>query len=70
MEPEPIAIIAMNCRLPGEANNPEKFWQILEDKRDAWTEIPEDRFRGSSFYKSTTGSGESVSADDFRSTNY
>lgn len=28
---EPIAIIGMGCRLPGSANSPESFWQLLRD---------------------------------------
>ena len=35
---EPIAIVGMGCRFPG-ANNPEEFWQLLADGKDAVTKI-------------------------------
>ena len=34
---EPIAIVGMGCRFPG-ANNPEEFWQLLKDGRNAVTD--------------------------------
>nr|WP_051103451.1 type I polyketide synthase [Sphingomonas sp. PR090111-T3T-6A] len=40
----PIAVIGMGCRFPGGATDPERFWQLLEDGRDAVAEIPRDRF--------------------------
>ncbi|MFC1505045.1 beta-ketoacyl synthase N-terminal-like domain-containing protein, partial [Thermodesulfobacteriota bacterium] len=47
---EPIAIIGMGCRLPGGANDPEAFWQILRNRVDAITEIPPDRWDVESYY--------------------
>ncbi len=38
---EPIAIIGMGCRFPGEANDPRQFWQLLSNGIDAITEVPE-----------------------------
>ncbi|MFI0408241.1 SDR family NAD(P)-dependent oxidoreductase [Actinomadura sp. 3N508] len=40
---EPIAIVAMSCRLPGSAHSPEQLWRLLVDGDDAITEIPADR---------------------------
>jgi myxalamid-type polyketide synthase MxaD len=42
--PEPIAIIGMACRFPGAANDPEQFWKLLAQGRDAVTEVPADRW--------------------------
>ena len=57
--PMPIAIIGMSCRFPGDADSPEKFWELCANGRSAWSEIPENRFNKESFYhpvseKSTT----------------
>lgn len=42
--PEPIAIVGMGCRLPGQANSPAQFWQNLCDGLDAITPTPPDRW--------------------------
>ena len=47
---EPIAIIGMGCRFPGGANNPESFWQILEQGVDAIREVPSDRWNVDEYY--------------------
>ncbi|KAL4995984.1 hypothetical protein BDV10DRAFT_202678 [Aspergillus recurvatus] len=39
-----IAIVGMSCRLPGEATDTEKFWQVLEKGLDVHRKIPADRF--------------------------
>ena len=40
----------MSCRFPGGANDPEKLWSMLSEGRDAWSEVPLDRFNWKSFY--------------------
>ena len=40
---EPIAIIGVGCRFPG-ANNPEQFWQLLAEGKNAITEVPESHW--------------------------
>lgn len=47
---EPIAIIGMGCHFPGEANNPEAFWQILRNRKSNITEVPPERWDISTFY--------------------
>ncbi len=44
-----IAIIGMGCILPG-ADNPEKLWQNIIDKKYAIKEMPETRFRRDFYY--------------------
>ncbi|MEN9521179.1 MAG: hypothetical protein RLZZ381_3767, partial [Cyanobacteriota bacterium] len=41
---EPIAVVGMSCRFPG-ANNPEEFWQLLREGKDAITTVPDDRWK-------------------------
>ncbi len=47
---DPVAIIGIGCRFPGEANNPETFWQLLCNGVDAITEIPSDRIDLETYY--------------------
>ncbi|KAL2833070.1 putative polyketide synthase [Aspergillus pseudoustus] len=47
---EPIAIIGMGCRFPGQASSPSRLWQLLREPRDVSQEIPADRFNISRFY--------------------
>ncbi|WP_323185067.1 type I polyketide synthase [Kitasatospora purpeofusca] len=40
---EPIAIVGMACRLPGDVASPADLWQLVADGRDGVGEFPEDR---------------------------
>ncbi|MFE2376995.1 SDR family NAD(P)-dependent oxidoreductase [Streptomyces sp. NPDC059398] len=40
---EPIAIVAMSCRLSGGVSSPEQLWDLLADGGDAVGELPGDR---------------------------
>ncbi|SCF29375.1 Acyl transferase domain-containing protein [Micromonospora echinospora] len=42
-ELEPVAIVAMSCRLPGGVRNPDELWELLREGRDAVTFFPDDR---------------------------
>ncbi|HRI66026.1 MAG TPA: SDR family NAD(P)-dependent oxidoreductase, partial [Polyangium sp.] len=44
---EPIAIIGMACRFPGEGEGPDAFWNVLDQGIDAVREIPESRWPAS-----------------------
>ncbi|ACY15483.1 3-oxoacyl-(acyl-carrier-protein) reductase., 6- deoxyerythronolide-B synthase [Haliangium ochraceum DSM 14365] len=40
---EPIAVVGLACRFPGGADDPERFWRLLERGVDAVGEIPAER---------------------------
>ncbi len=40
---EPIAIVGMGCRLPGDVRSPDDLWRLVADGVDAVTEFPDDR---------------------------
>lgn len=45
-----IAVVGMACRFPGDADNIENFWEMIRDGKDAWSEIPSDRFNAKGWY--------------------
>ncbi|MFC8719575.1 SDR family NAD(P)-dependent oxidoreductase [Kitasatospora sp. NPDC057198] len=40
---EPIAIVGMACRLPGDVNDPDTLWRLLATGTDAISRFPDDR---------------------------
>ncbi|WP_432251155.1 amino acid adenylation domain-containing protein [Streptomyces sp. HNM1019] len=47
---EPIAVIGMACRLPGDANTPEEYWELLERGGDGIVDVPRDRWDADALY--------------------
>jgi acyl transferase domain-containing protein len=48
--PNPIAIIGMGCRLPGDVKSPEEFWELCSRARSGWSTIPKERFNHEAFH--------------------
>ncbi|KAK6513545.1 hypothetical protein TWF281_005168 [Arthrobotrys megalospora] len=48
---EPIAIVGLACRLPGEASSGSKFWDLLVNGRSGQCDFPRSRFNVDGFYK-------------------
>ena len=40
---EPIAIVGIGCRYPGEVRSPEELWQLVSGRVDTVTDFPADR---------------------------
>ncbi|KAI1348462.1 hypothetical protein F5Y01DRAFT_306774 [Xylaria sp. FL0043] len=57
-ESEPIAIVGMACRFPGQSDTPADFWEMLVQQRSGYSEPPSSRFNIDGFYseKANTGS--------------
>ncbi|TWU06101.1 type I polyketide synthase [Stieleria varia] len=52
---EPIAIIGIGCRLPGNIKSPNDYWRILCDGVDTIEEVPSTRWDQFKFYDSELG---------------
>jgi len=50
LEAEPVAIVGMGCRFPGDAETPEAFWQLLAQGKDAIQEVPPERWDLDAYY--------------------
>ncbi|KAI0879159.1 polyketide synthase [Hypoxylon argillaceum] len=47
---EPIAIIGLDAKLPGDGDTPEHFYDFLLAGRSARTEVPQDRYKVDAFW--------------------
>jgi acyl transferase domain-containing protein/NADPH:quinone reductase-like Zn-dependent oxidoreductase/ubiquinone/menaquinone biosynthesis C-methylase UbiE/acyl carrier protein len=52
---EPVAVIGIGCRFPGDANGPQTYWSILRDGVDALVEVPADRWDLRTYYDPEPG---------------
>ncbi|MGE2835899.1 SDR family NAD(P)-dependent oxidoreductase [Mycobacterium sp. SMC-4] len=49
-ETEPIAVVGIGCRLPGDVDGPEQFWDFLSEGRNGVIRVPADRWDADEFY--------------------
>lgn len=47
---EPIAIVGMGCRFPGNADSPKAFWRVLSEGVDCISDVPADRWDADALY--------------------
>ena len=45
-----VAIVGIGCRLPGGANSPQEFWNILSQAKNVVSDIPPERWQVERFY--------------------
>ena len=65
---QPIAIVGIGCRFPGDATDPEKFWDLISQGKSALTTIPTDRWNGEAFYHPQAERNGTVSSIEEKST--
>ena len=46
---DPIAVVGLACRFPGDSDTPEAYWRLLRDGVDAIREVPRDRWAASAY---------------------
>ncbi len=47
---EPVAIVGMGCRYPGNVDNSESFWKLIREGKNAVTEVPQSRWDIDDYY--------------------
>ncbi|WP_075744570.1 phthiocerol type I polyketide synthase PpsB [Mycobacterium tuberculosis] len=47
---EPVAVVGIGCRFPGDVDGPESFWDFLVAGRNAISTVPTDRWDAEAFY--------------------
>ncbi|KAL9112783.1 MAG: hypothetical protein Q9227_003086 [Pyrenula ochraceoflavens] len=47
---QPIAVVGMACRFPGNATSPSRLWDLCASGRDVWSPIPKERLDLDSWY--------------------
>ncbi|MEU0582002.1 SDR family NAD(P)-dependent oxidoreductase, partial [Streptomyces griseoincarnatus] len=47
---EPLAIVGVGLRMPGDAHDLDSLWQVLAEGRDTVTTVPADRFDVDAYY--------------------
>ncbi len=50
IEKEPIALVGIGCRFPGNVKGPDEFWEGLKNGMDAISDIPGNRWKNDAFY--------------------
>jgi acyl transferase domain-containing protein len=58
---EPIAIVGMAMRFPGQSNSSDEFWDMISNGRTANSPIPKDRFNVDGYYHPDSARAGSVS---------
>lgn len=54
-----IAIVGLSCRFPGDASSPSKFWELLKNAQNGFSQST-DRYNAEAFYHPKSGSRQNV----------
>lgn len=60
---EPIAVVGLSIKFPGDATSPELFWTMMIEKRCASKDYPADRMNIDAFYHPDPNKLSRVSVD-------
>lgn len=63
--PEPVAIIGVGCRFPGNIEGPADFWQLLADGRDTLGELPSNRWSETPWVSEWAGESSEIRRGSF-----
>ena len=58
---EPIAVVGLGCRYPGDVGDADSYWQLLQDGRDAIGEVPPDRWDVDAYYDADPAASGKIS---------
>ncbi|PYI01585.1 polyketide synthase [Aspergillus sclerotiicarbonarius CBS 121057] len=50
LQDEPIAVVGMACRLPGNVSSPSQLWDFLIENKSGHCHVPKDRYNADAFY--------------------
>ncbi|KAJ5091914.1 polyketide synthase [Penicillium alfredii] len=50
-----IAVVGLACRFPGGASDSNKFWELLYNKRSAFSRVPSERYNVDAFHHPVSG---------------
>jgi hypothetical protein len=62
LQHQPVAIIGMACRFPGNVSTPDEFWELCARARTGFSEIPKDRFDSNRFVHPNPGKSGTTNA--------
>ena len=62
LQNQPVAIIGMACRFPGNVSTPDEFWELCARARTGFSEIPKDRFDSNRFVHPNPGKSGTTNA--------
>ena len=58
----PIAVVGIGCRLPGGVNGPDSYWKMLEEGREAISEVPRERWDSREWFDADADAPGRISA--------